>query len=168
MTEHTFNNEHNVILCSVSILLDRFERENQLFAAQCTWWLASIIQFTEVLIYYRHYEIFPSDYIKNLVVTPLLDWLPSEEMNSESNIAQLNFATVIITPAKGSYIEHPSRKKYLPKELNNNLSIDRTRSGKVFKPERLKQKDLRKGYPGFSNKQLAEGRKSLQKDGLII
>jgi len=73
MTEHTFNNEHNVILCSVSILLDRFERENQLFAAQCTWWLASIIQFTEVLIYYRHYEIFPSDYIKNLVVTPLLD-----------------------------------------------------------------------------------------------
>jgi hypothetical protein len=43
--------------------MDRFERTQSLFAAQYIWWLASIIQFTEVLSYYRHYKTFPSEYV---------------------------------------------------------------------------------------------------------
>jgi len=44
MTEYKFNNEYNVILYTLSLLLDCFESEDQHFAAQYTWWLASIIQ----------------------------------------------------------------------------------------------------------------------------
>jgi len=71
MSEHKFNNEYDVILWTIFLLLDRFEKEDQLFTAQCIWWLASMIQFMEILIYYRHYQIFPSDYVINYVVTPL-------------------------------------------------------------------------------------------------
>jgi len=35
MTEHQSNNKYNVILCTLSLLLDQFEKEDQLFAAQC-------------------------------------------------------------------------------------------------------------------------------------
>jgi len=70
MTEHKFNNKYEVILCAFSLLLNRFEREDRVFAAQCIRELASIIQFTEILTYNRHYKVFPSDYVKNLVVTP--------------------------------------------------------------------------------------------------
>jgi len=54
MTEHRFNNKYNVILCALSLLPDRFHMEDQLFAAQYIWWLASIIQYMEILIYYCH------------------------------------------------------------------------------------------------------------------
>ena len=70
MVEHDLNNMYNIILCALSLLLDRFEKENQLFAAQCIWCIASIIHFTEMLINCRHYQVFPSDYVKNLVSTP--------------------------------------------------------------------------------------------------
>jgi len=74
--EHWFNNEYDVILCALSLLLDHFEKDNQLFAPQCIWWLASIIQFTKILIYYCHHKIFTSDYINNLVVSPVLNQAP--------------------------------------------------------------------------------------------
>jgi len=132
-------------LCAISLLLDRFEKEDRLFAKQCIWRLASIIQFTDILIYYWHYRIFRSDYGKNLVVMPLRNRLPSEEMIPESNILELHSAMdIITTPFERRYIDHPSRKKFLPKESSNNSSINRTQTDKVFKPERLKQKDLRK------------------------
>jgi len=75
---------------------------------------------------------------------------------------------IITTPFEGSYIEHPSRKKFLPKESSNDSSINRTQTGKVFKPDRLEQQDLKKQYLRFSKKQLAEVRWSLRKDGLIL
>jgi len=63
MIGHNLNNEYDVIVYTLSVLLDRLETEDQLSAAQCIWWLASIIQFTEILIYYRRYKVFPSDYV---------------------------------------------------------------------------------------------------------
>ena len=82
MVLHKFNNDYDVILWAVSALLDRFNKEDKLFAAQCIWWLASIIQFTEILSYYQGiiqfteilsyyqvYKIFPSDYVEDLVLT---------------------------------------------------------------------------------------------------
>ena len=71
MVVHKFNTEYNIILCTFSILLDQFKKEDQIIAAQCIWWLASIIEVTEILIYYRQYRLFPSDYVKNLAVTAL-------------------------------------------------------------------------------------------------
>jgi len=49
MKDLKFNNQYDVILWTLSLFLDRFEKKDQLFAAQCTWWLASIIQFIEIL-----------------------------------------------------------------------------------------------------------------------
>jgi len=72
MVEHKFDNEYHVIVFALSSLLDRFEKEDWLFAAQCIWWQASIIQFMEILIYYGHHKLFPSDVIKNCVDTQLL------------------------------------------------------------------------------------------------
>jgi len=71
MVEHTSNNEYDIRMCAIFELLDRFETEEQLFAAQCICWLASIILFTEILIYNHHYQIFPSDYVIIFVVTPI-------------------------------------------------------------------------------------------------
>jgi len=73
MVNHTFDNDYDVILWAFSALLDRFEKEDESFAAQCIWWLASIIQFTEILTYYRQYKIFPSEYLGDCIVSPLPD-----------------------------------------------------------------------------------------------
>jgi len=90
MNELEFQNEWDIILFTLSLLLDRFEKEHQLFAAQCIWWLASVIQFTEIWIYYQHYKIFPSDYFKNPGIT-LLDQ-PGEGTDTvpDSDIPELN------------------------------------------------------------------------------
>jgi len=174
MSEHKFNNEYDVILWTIFLLLDRFEKEDQLFTAQCIWWLASMIQFMEILIYYRHYQIFPSDYVINCVVTPLSgsqgNKIPEGDIPESSLERKL-----ILNPLKevdsespeGSYTEHPSRMKYLQKESSES-PINKTRSGKVFKPHKLEQKELKKRYPGWSNKQLQMIPDSLWKHGLII
>ena len=72
MVEHMFNNEYDIILCALSLFLDHFEEEDQVFAAQCIWWIAGIMQFTEILTYYRHSKVFPSEYVANLLITSLL------------------------------------------------------------------------------------------------
>jgi len=87
MREHKFNNEYDAILCPFSLLLDCFGKEDQLFAAQYIWWLASIIQFTEILIYYRDYKVYTSDYVKNLVVTPLAE---NRKVSPKSEISVLD------------------------------------------------------------------------------
>jgi len=62
MTQYKFNKEYNVILFTLYALLDRFEKEDRLFAVHYIWQLGSKIQFTVILIYYRHYKVSPSDY----------------------------------------------------------------------------------------------------------
>lgn len=52
MVGHKFDKEYDVLLFAVSSLLDQFKNEERLFAAQCIWLLASIIQYTEILIFY--------------------------------------------------------------------------------------------------------------------
>jgi len=90
MGEHKFNNEYHMILCALSLSPDRFESENLLFAAQCIWWVASIIQFTEILIYYHNNPVLPWEYINDLVVLPLLNPRMAESRMPESEIPVLN------------------------------------------------------------------------------
>jgi len=169
MIKDELNNEYNVILCRHSLLLDLFEKEDHLFAAQCISWVVSIIQFTEILIYYRHYHIFPSDYVKDLVLTPLPCQSPLKEIVPESEIPELDLAEEIsIESSEESYIEHLSKKKFPPKKLSCQLSNIMTGSGKVCKPQKIKQKSLAKRYPGKMDKQLQKIWNSLRKDGLIL
>jgi len=89
MIEHKFNNGCDVILFNLSYLLDRFDHNDHVFAAQCNWWLLGITQFTETSMVYQQYRIFTSHYINNLVVTPLDQ--PLKPSVSESYISKLQF-----------------------------------------------------------------------------
>jgi hypothetical protein len=60
MPSYNFDNEYDVLLFGFSILIDWFSGDNNLFAAQCIWWIASLIGCTNVLRYYRQYKTFPS------------------------------------------------------------------------------------------------------------
>jgi len=117
--------------------------------------------------------IFPADFVVNLVVTPLPDCQSRKDISFEENILQLHSVNdIIMDSSKGSYAEHPSRNKFLPesstKESSSSTFNNKTWSRRVFKPETLKQKDLRKRYQGVSNMQDAKVRKSLQKARLIL
>jgi len=124
MTEHKFNNKSDNILYAVSLLLDQFQREDRVFAAQCIWWLASIIQFMEIVTYYQCYKLFPSDYVNNLVVTHSLK---QETLIPESDIPKLDIHDSICQSDNGSRWSNPQWQPKKPSQLNT------TRSGKVFK-----------------------------------
>jgi len=90
MVQHKFNNEYDTILCALSILQDRFERDVQLFAPPCIWWLASIFQFTEILIYYRHYNLFPPEYVNSLRASPVSNPGIADSIIPQSEISMLD------------------------------------------------------------------------------
>jgi hypothetical protein len=60
-----------------------------MLAAQCIWWLASIIQFAEIFINYEYYTIFPSEYINNLEVSPLPEHVQEESIIQNCNSCEL-------------------------------------------------------------------------------
>jgi len=94
MHEHKFDNQYKVIIFALSNILDQLERKDQIFAAQCDWWLASIIQYTEILLFYRQFNIFPLYWVTNCIVTPL-PGVNTEEY-SEQDIPELGLAEEII------------------------------------------------------------------------
>lgn len=71
MKDQTFANEYDIIVCALALLLRQFEKEDKWFAAQCIWWLVSIIQYTEILKYHLEYNTYPSVYLRDCIVTPL-------------------------------------------------------------------------------------------------
>jgi len=131
-------------MCALSFLLDRFEKEDQLFAAQCIWWLANIIQFTEILSYDRHYKVFPSNYVANLLVTPLQQDTAEKDLVKESNIPLLNLDNYsTISENTTDIAVHPTRSKLLPEDqINRSVIIYTTRSGKI--PKNWKRNYLNK------------------------
>jgi len=151
----SFRQVRSVICCTVSLVASKYNpvyRDNDQLL---TLW------------------ILPADFVVNLVVTPLPDCQSRKDISFEENIPQLHWVNdIIMDSSKGSYAEHPSRNKFLPesftKESSSSTFNNKTRSGRVFKPETLKQKDLRKRYQGVRNTQPAKVRKSLPKDGLIL
>jgi len=158
MPEHKFDNEYDVIIFALSAILDQLEKKDHIFAAQCIWWLTSIIQYTEILLFYRQYNIFLSYYVKNCIVTPLTKVNMVEELGQE--ILELELAEVILEKSDSSTLRRNS--------ATTRRILGSTRSGKVFKPQKVRQKMLAEHYPGQSNTQLQEIQNSLRKDGLIL
>jgi len=64
--------------------------DDNIFATQCIWWLASVIQYTERLKYYFEYQLFPSDYLRDCTVTPLINPVVNRSIVSEFIIPDLN------------------------------------------------------------------------------
>jgi len=128
MVAHKLNNEYDVKLCALSLFLDQFQKEDKLFAAQCVWWLATVIQYTEILSYYQCHKISPSKYNFNLVVTPLPNQLPEESL-------------ILVTDSPGLVLDsdsdievHSSREKLLPKYREcKQAKLHTTHSGRIFK-----------------------------------
>ena len=137
MFTHGFNNMYNIRLCALSLLLDHFDREDQLFAAQYIWWLASIIQFTELLIYYCHYKVFPSGNSNDVVVSPLpnprLAWSLLPE--SKTPVSDINNSDTEVHSGRSNFLHNYQGKKQ--------LQLHTTRSGKIFKHK-----------PDYSNSEL--------------
>jgi len=158
MPEHKFDNEYDVIIFALSVIFDQLEKNDHIFAAQYIWWLASIIQYMEILLFYRQYNIFLSYYVKNWIVTPLPKVNKGAELEQE--IFELQLAEVILEKSDSSTLRRNS--------ATTRRIIWSTRSGKVFKPHKVRQKLLAESYPGQSNTQLQEIQNSLRKDGLIL
>jgi len=146
MVEHKFNNKYNMILCAVSLLLDRFDKEHQVFAAECIWWLACIIKVTEILVYYRHNETFLSDYIINFEVTPWPSTLPEWSFIPESVIP----VSDINHDSDSEVIS--SRWELPPKSKNKNQAkLNTTCSGKVFKNTKCQEPSIQHLQARFGN-----------------
>jgi len=141
------------------VILDHCKNEGQLFAARCIWWLACIIQFSERLIYYRHYKIFPSDYIRNRVVTPL-DW-PREFSDNvlDSDIPKLQLDSSADQSSELLAQQVAETRSILPANR-------RMRSARIVKPVNLSNKELQKRYPGQTKTQLQSIQESLRKNWL--
>jgi len=172
MNDRHFNNKYDEILWTFSPLLDRFEKEDQLFPAQSIWWIASVIQFTEILTYYRHYKISPGDSVRNNNTSPEesttadscmpTEAIPKLDLNrtseSEKDLRIVHPSRLDRFPLLGS--EKPSgvdkmrRKKVLTKGQSLISSLDKTCGysnqdlEKIFGPlNKQLRKDLRQEIP---------------------
>jgi len=139
MTEHKLNNKYVIILFALSALLDRFEIKDWLFAAKCILWLAIIIQVTEIVSYYRHYEIFPSEYVNDWVVTPLKQPNLDKELSFDSDISSIDISgdsdkPVLQSESETPISEHWTRLKLHPSNrISGNANSNTTHSGMIFK-----------------------------------
>jgi len=89
MTRQTLDNDHYIIVYAFSLLIRCFKEEDYFFAAQCIWWLTSMVQNTKIFRLYLEYQIFPSEYIENCDLTPLLKRVPEVTITPESDIPVL-------------------------------------------------------------------------------
>jgi len=152
MNNLMFNNKYDVTLCALSLLLDHSKKEDQLFAAQCIWWLASIIQFTEILTYYQLYNIFPSDYLNNAIVTLTLSQSDKGLVVPEIEILILDITTEIAEQNFNQAAVHSSTKKLLPDyrdyhHNNKKRTIHTTQSETTFKNSCHSSLEVRFGKP---------------------
>jgi len=127
VVEHKFNKTYEIILYALSSLLDRLEREDQLFAAQRIWSLASIIQFTEILIYYRLYTVFPSEYVNNLMISPVSNSGIAGPLILESEIPSLDINDSNAEVHSGQSNWLPNYQSKMQRQLHSMCC------GKIFK-----------------------------------
>lgn len=57
----TFRSEADIILWTFAKLLITFKERQYLFAAQCIWWIAALVQLDPALTYLIDHQKFPSD-----------------------------------------------------------------------------------------------------------
>jgi hypothetical protein len=105
-----FNNEFDIVICSLSKLLNQFEKNDQLFATQCVWWLASLVHLMDMLSYYWLYNIFPSDY----PISQKKSTAQVVDVNNNANVSPCNLSddkpqSAIPAVTDSSSAIHPER-----------------------------------------------------------
>jgi len=111
-------------------------------------WLVILIQFTGIITYYRHYKVFPSDYVKNLVVTPLLE--------QRALWPALEIFSIDIKPSTPQSYPVPSKPRFRLR-YDYCCQFNTTRSGKVFKNTKsnYSTSEIRKRFGKQSKKELS-------------
>jgi len=127
MTTREFTNDYDIIIYAFFLLIHWFKKEDNIFVAQCIWWLASIIQYTEVLTYYFDYQIFPSEYLRDCIVTPLLQKDNSGTIVPDSDIPEIDLHL-------NSDIEDQlsGEELLIDTRINKHNQVNSTISGRVF------------------------------------
>ena len=127
MNERKLTNDHDIIVYTLFLSIRWFQKEDNIFAAQCVWWLASIIQYTEILNYYVQYQTFPSEYVRDCILTPLPSCDNEGTIIPESDIPVLNLN-------RDSDIEEQLSEEELriDPRINTHNKLNTTRSGRVF------------------------------------
>jgi len=128
MVERTFQNNYDIIVFGLSLLLRQSQKQHNIFAGHCVWWLASIIQYTEIFKYYLEYQIFQSDYNRDCIVTTLPSLVNEMVVVPEFDIPPLDLD-------QGSSVEElPSLDEGTIVSRNvKRKQLNTTRSGRVFK-----------------------------------
>jgi len=107
MMEHTFTNEYDIIVCAFSLLLQRFQKEDN--------W------------YHSEYNTYTSVYLRDCEVTPLPSWANERTFVSEPDIPALDLNC-------DSDIEEQSsgRNQLVNPRIDQCNKMNMTRSGRVF------------------------------------
>jgi len=128
MTERKFTNDNDIFVCAFTLLLRLFQQEDKYFATHCIWWMASIIQYTEILKFHLEYNTYQSAYIKDCIVTPLLSQVDNRTILPESDILALDLD--LNSDTEEPIIPEAIRSSY---PYTKQKQLNMTRSGRVFK-----------------------------------
>jgi hypothetical protein len=94
-----------------------------LFAAQCVWWVASLIQLTDILVYYHRYNIFPSEYQNQFEESSVGNTRKSPEIVPERDIPPLELTpgraiAVVDTVLNSGSSEHREDSEFDSEDIN--------------------------------------------------
>lgn len=126
------------ILYALSHLLNQFQSEDWWFAAQCIPWLAITIQFTQIIAFDQYNNIFLAEYVRDCVVTSLLQYVSDKILIPESDILILDTNNDSNHPELNLNIDsdnevHSSQSKLLPTPRFDKWTHSNVlRSGVVF------------------------------------
>jgi len=135
MIRQPFDNDSDITVYAFSLLIRRFNKEDNIFAARCIWWLASIIQYTEIFKFYLESQIFPSTNVKDCVVTPHPKRVPEETIIPDSDIADLQLGLDTEYRSKSTSQDIAEERSILP--VNQ-----RTSSGRIVTPLNLTHEEF--------------------------
>jgi len=101
----TFKNEADIILWTLAKLLVTFEECQYLFAAQCSWWIATVVQLDPAVRFLINTREFPSALLSDDQTTA--DIIESEISSAPRDIQQRSFWEEREEPAEIQYCTDP-------------------------------------------------------------
>jgi len=139
----TFQNEADIILWTLAMLLVTFEEQQYLFAAQCIWWIAALVQLDPALKYLINHRKFPSDITRvnaeRESIRPSIERGISSTPRDIQRYSKLNKNTELVEnqyqadplqrTRKGRVNPLPKTKKKLRAERNQQLRVMKRRQG---------------------------------------
>jgi len=102
MPKYSFDNEYDILIWTFSYLLHRFEDSKNVFAAQCIWWIAGLVELTDVLVYFHRYNIFPSEYHNQLKESSTNNKRDSPTTGQNRDISPLDLASIEVLPVSNT------------------------------------------------------------------